>query len=49
MAEKSGSSTSNQSTMAAFAILEEMARHGEAARGADLSHALGMPRARIYR
>lgn len=42
-------SPTNQSTVAAFAILEEMATHSEPSRVTDLSNALGMPRARIYR
>ncbi|MEQ9260854.1 MAG: IclR family transcriptional regulator [Roseovarius sp.] len=46
--EKASGST-NQSTVAAFAILEEMAQRGEPSRVTDLANALGMPRARIYR
>lgn len=49
MADKTGSSASNQSTAAAFAILEEMARIGDPSRVTDLANTLGMPRARIYR
>lgn len=49
MTEKTGSNTANQSTIAAFAILEEMAQKGEPSRVTDLGKALNMPRARIYR
>lgn len=49
MADKTGSSASNQSTAAAFAILEEMARIGDPSRVTDLANTLAMPRARIYR
>ncbi|WP_163849316.1 IclR family transcriptional regulator [Pseudooceanicola aestuarii] len=49
MTDKSGSNSTNQSTVAAFAILEEMARRGEPSRVTDLANDLGMPRARIYR
>lgn len=49
MADITDSNTTNQSTVAAFAILEEMARHSESSRVTDLSNALGMPRPRIYR
>ena len=49
MTPKPSSSTPNQSTAAAFAILEEMARIGDPSRVTDLATALGMPRARIYR
>ena len=43
------SATTNQSTVAAFAILEEMARRADPSRVTDLANTLGMPRARIYR
>jgi DNA-binding IclR family transcriptional regulator len=49
MTERGRAILNNQSTMAAFAILEEMAKHSEACRVTDLAAALGMPRARIYR
>ena len=49
MGDISNSNTTNQSTVAAFAILEEMARVAEPARVTDLANGLGMPRARIYR
>lgn len=49
MADKTNSNTTNQSTVAAFAILEEMARHSEPSRVTDLANDLEMPRARIYR
>ena len=43
------SNITNQSTVTAFSVLEEMATHSEACRVTDLAAALGMPRARIYR
>ncbi|MAU53348.1 MAG: hypothetical protein CMN17_13515 [Roseovarius sp.] len=49
MTDKTSSSASNQSTAAAFKILEEMARIGDPSRVTDLANKLGMPRARIYR
>ncbi|MBG21294.1 MAG: hypothetical protein CML31_15300 [Rhizobiales bacterium] len=49
MTDKERSNLNNQSTIAAFAILEEMARHSEACRVTDIAAALGMPRARVYR
>jgi IclR family transcriptional regulator, KDG regulon repressor len=49
MPDLNNSNTTNQSTVAAFAILEEMARQSDPCRVTDLSNALEMPRARIYR
>ena len=49
MSDITNSNTTNQSTVAAFAILEEMAARGEPSRVTDLAKALGMPRARVYR
>ncbi|GHF46303.1 IclR family transcriptional regulator [Seohaeicola zhoushanensis] len=49
MNDTSNSNTTNQSTVAAFRILEEMATHAEPSRVTDLANALEMPRARIYR
>ena len=49
MTDKERTNLNNQSTIAAFAILEEMSRHSEACRGTDLASSLGMPRARVYR
>ncbi|UYV39354.1 IclR family transcriptional regulator [Rhodobacteraceae bacterium D3-12] len=49
MAKDTNSNTTNQSTVAAFAILEELARHDEACRVTDVAATLGMPRARVYR
>lgn len=49
MTDKERSNLNNQSTIAAFAILEEMAKHSEACRVTDIAAALGMPRARVYR
>lgn len=49
MPDRSSSNVTNQSTVAAFAILEEMVRQNEPSRVTDLANALGMPRARIYR
>tara|TARA_R110000751_G_scaffold95381_2_gene186320 strand:- start:18793 stop:19575 length:783 start_codon:yes stop_codon:yes gene_type:complete len=46
---ESSSKTTNQSTEAAFRIIEEMAPMSEAARVTDLARRLGMPRARVYR
>ena len=43
------SNTKNQSTVAAFAILEAMAAHTEPVRVTDLAVSLGMPRSRIFR
>ena len=43
------SNRTNQSTVAAFAVLEEMAQHTEPARVTDIANALGMPRARTHR
>lgn len=43
------SNVANQSTLAAFAILEEMAQHSEDCRGTDLATALQMPRTRVFR
>lgn len=49
MVDTSNSTTTNQSTIAAFAIIEEMAKHSEDLRLTDLAASLGMPRARVYR
>jgi DNA-binding IclR family transcriptional regulator len=49
MIETKNSNTTNQSTVAAFAILEEMAQYSEPARVTDIAHALGMPRTRVFR
>lgn len=49
MTSSGNSNTTNQSTVAAFAILEELARHDEASRVTDVAATLGMPRARVYR
>ncbi|PWV95766.1 IclR family transcriptional regulator [Hoeflea marina] len=43
------SKTTNQSTEAAFRIIEEMAPMSESVRVTDLAKRLGMPRTRIYR
>lgn len=43
------SNRTNQSTVAAFAVLEEMAKTSEPLRLTDLAAALGMPRARVHR
>ena len=49
MNDLANSSVTNQSTVAAFAILERMVARGEPSRVTDLANDLGMPRARIYR
>jgi DNA-binding IclR family transcriptional regulator len=49
MTDKTNSNTTNQSTVAAFSILEEMALHSEPSRITDVASALQMPRARVYR
>lgn len=49
MTDTGSSNAMNQSTVAAFTILEEMAARGEPSRVTDLANALSMPRARIYR
>lgn len=49
MEQPQRSTRNNQSTIAAFAILERMAAVGEPCRLTDLAAALGMPRARVYR
>ena len=49
MPDTTNSNVTNQSTIAAFAILEEMAQRSEPSRVTDLANALSMPRARIYR
>lgn len=49
MEEQKRSTRNNQSTIAAFAILERMAAVGEPCRLTDVAAALGMPRARVYR
>lgn len=43
------SNRTNQSTVAAFAVLEEMAKHTEPSRVTDIAANLGMPRARTHR
>lgn len=49
MTDMTNSNTTNQSTVAAFSILEEMAAHSQPSRVTDLAMTLGMPRARVYR
>ena len=49
MSDVNNSNQTNQSTVAAFSILEEMATHVEPSRVTDLANKLGMPRARVYR
>jgi len=49
MIDSKNSNTTNQSTVAAFAILEEMAGHSENVRVTDIAATLGMPRARVFR
>ena len=49
MIDSKNSNTTNQSTVAAFAILEEMAQHSEDSRVTDIAAALGMPRTRVFR
>ncbi|NMM43324.1 IclR family transcriptional regulator [Rhodospirillaceae bacterium KN72] len=49
MSDVNNSNQTNQSTVAAFSILEEMATHVEPSRVTDLANTLGMPRARVYR
>lgn len=49
MSEGERANLNNQSTIAAFAILEQMATHSEPSRVTDLAAELGMPRSRIYR
>lgn len=49
MIDSTNSNTTNQSTVAAFAILEEMVGHSENVRVTDIAATLGMPRARVFR
>lgn len=49
MIDSKNSNTTNQSTVAAFAILEEMAQHSEDSRVTDIAAKLDMPRARVFR
>lgn len=49
MVESKNSNTTNQSTVAAFSILEEMAQHSEPARVTDIAATLNMPRTRVFR
>jgi DNA-binding IclR family transcriptional regulator len=49
MNDATNSSITNQSTVAAFAILEVLARNTEASRITDVAAALSMPRARVFR
>lgn len=49
MSDVKNSNTTNQSTVAAFSILEEMAHYSEPARVTDIANRLGMPRARVFR
>lgn len=49
MLDSKNSNTTNQSTVAAFAILEEMAQHSEDSRLTDIAAKLDMPRARVFR
>jgi DNA-binding IclR family transcriptional regulator len=49
MIDSKNSNTTNQSTVAAFAILEEMAQHSADSRVTDIAAKLDMPRARVFR
>ncbi|QOL79910.1 helix-turn-helix domain-containing protein [Pseudooceanicola spongiae] len=49
MTDMTNSNTTNQSTVAAFSILEEVAAQSQPSRVTDLGIPLGMPRARVYR
>jgi DNA-binding IclR family transcriptional regulator len=49
MVKTKNSNAINQSTVAAFSILEEMAHHSEPARVTDIAATLNMPRTRVFR